>query len=177
MSLDGIGVDDFQLYLLKTMDPPAVLLAGALEKLDRTADEMHARYEAVSSSIRLRPGSVHRLKSILSDALLSEELEGVEDGTSVYSLPLWPKLTFLVSPDESGLFVKWARFAGCDDYRSESGPTVWDFLESDLINTFAQVRDIDAWGHYSTYTARDQDSDQWYFLRFAWGLLQEIARD
>jgi hypothetical protein len=174
MPLGTLKVRDYQLYLLKTMNPPGSLLEEALEALDSTRDEMLAAYEAVSPMVRLRPGSPERIKSILADSILDEKPDGADRQTSVYGLSLWPRFVFCVKPEETGLFIERAWFARFHDVRSENFPALWNFLESDLIDAFDDVHDIDGWGHYSSYTAQNKVDGQQYFLRFAWGLLQEM---
>lgn len=47
-------------------------------------------------------------------------------------------------------------------------------MKSELFGDYGDVRDIDGWGHYETYSALSMESGGRYFFRFAWGLLQEI---
>jgi hypothetical protein len=175
VSVDNLDFVDFQLYLLKTMDPGPSLLAGALESIDRTTDDMLACYDKVSPLLKLSPGSAGRLKSILSDARLDDDLNGKVHGAYAYRLPMWSEFIFLVTPDDSGMFIAHARFGRARRSATKTEPTAWNFLESELSDYFTQVRDIDIWGHYSTYSVVDEGSGRRYFLRFAWGLLQEIC--
>jgi hypothetical protein len=179
MSLDDLGVVDFQLYLLETMMLPESRLTPALEELGFSVDDMLASYEAVSRLTKLRPGQARRFKSIINEVLLGT-LNVADRETSVYKLPLWwPKFTFLVSIDDSGEFLYRAEFGKGPDYRPEGQVAPWEFLEMDLVDKFDEVRDIDLWSSYASYFARDRSLGQRYFLRFGWGLLQEmkIAED
>ncbi|MEV4283402.1 hypothetical protein [Actinoplanes xinjiangensis] len=176
MSINGIGVTDFELYLLKTMSPVESLLAGALNDLNRTSDDMIACFEAISPLVRVRPGSAESLKLILSDAFLGEGLHGAGPGTFSYRLPLWPELAFQVTPAGSGLYIGEAKFSRTEISKMKPEPTVWNFLESDVNEAFDQVREVDMWGHYASYLAQDRIAGERYFLRFAWGLLQEIGK-
>ena len=175
MSLGGIGVIDFQLYLLKTMDPAPSFLAGSLKALDRSIDDMLASFEAVSPLLKTKPGSATRLKLILDDAFLEDRRIESLSLASAYRLSLWPMLDFLVSTDESGLFIGRAGFQRRIDSETSSSLAAWNFLEGDLADAFGDVSEIDAWGHYSTYIAQDSASGRKYFLRFGWGLLQEVV--
>ena len=171
---DDLSVVDFQLYLLKTMMPPESLCTPALEKLGRSVDDMLASSEAVSRATPLTFGQAQRIKSILSEALAGT-LSGADRETFVYRLSLWwPQYTFLVSPDESGELLYKAEFGKGADYRPESQIAPWNFLEMDLADTFDEVRELDVWSAYSSYFARERSSGQRYFLRFGWGLLQEM---
>lgn len=70
MPIDELGTVDFQLYLLKTMDPPGPLLESALEQMGRTTGDMLARYEVVSRATKPRFGSARRIRSILSEVMM-----------------------------------------------------------------------------------------------------------
>ncbi|MGW7405075.1 hypothetical protein ACWGI9_15305 [Streptomyces sp. NPDC054833] len=172
MALDGVGVIDFQLYLLKVMDPPAALLESSLKKLNRTEVEMDDRQEAVSQLIRLGAGSARKLVVILEQALV--DASGASEQRYVYRLPLWPDFKFLVSLDGSGRFIESMEFESDGDCGEGAKIVPWGFLETWLGVNFDQVRMIDGWGHYRTYMAQSSDNEE-VFLRFAWGLLQEVS--
>lgn len=171
---DGPGVLDFQLYLLKTMDPPDQLLAAALERLGSTRAEMKDRYEAVSPMMALMSGSSANLRSLLAAAVVDKTLEAGGEKL-IYSFGLWPRFNFGIRFVDQGEFVSRAAFE-----RKPQGPAfarpihVWNFLTNDLSNHFGNVKEIDAWGHYETFLADDLDDGRKYFLRFGWGLLQEM---
>ncbi|MBC2907014.1 hypothetical protein [Streptomyces cupreus] len=171
MTLEGVGVIDFQLYLLKVMDPPASLLDSSLKKLNRTAAHMKDRHGVVSQLIRLGSGNARNLEIILKEAQVDSR--GERGQWNVYQLPLWPDFKFSILLDQTGRFVEKMEFEQCNDSEGVNQIAPWRFLEADLAANFDQVRTIDGWGHYHTYNAQGFDREK-YFLRFAWGLLQEI---
>ncbi|MFI5776816.1 hypothetical protein [Nocardia sp. NPDC051570] len=174
MSSNGLGVVDFQLYLLKTMQPPGALLAAALEELGCTSSDMAVGYEGVSRETKLTEGgSADRLTTILDEAFVDQP-SGMGRETFAYHLPLWPKFTFLLSFDSTRKFIYKGEFVRRPGCRAGEGVTSWDFLQIELTDSFDQICEIDTWGTYDSYTARDSNLGERCFLRFAWGLLQEI---
>lgn len=168
------GVDDFQLYLLKTMDPPDQLLAAALDRLRYSRGEMRERYEKISRMTKLISGCVGELKDVLADALVDKAPEGQGEKRR-YSLPLWPKYYFGIIFSNQDEFIKQAAFERRLPALDLVDPVgVWDFLVTDLADMFGNIEEIDVWGHYETFLADNLRDGRKYFLRFGWGLLQEI---
>jgi hypothetical protein len=184
MSPDGLGVDDFQLYVLKVMDPPARLLHAALDQLGRTPEDMIAGYEAVSGTVMgafrcarsaAPPGLRELFTSILSEAFLEEASEA-DHGVLNHHLPVWPDFVFQMSFNDAGSVLQDAHFS-----RTRSQPpeevNEWRFLESELATTFVNIREVDLWGSYASYLAVHRRLNKRFFLRFSWGLLQEITSE
>src|SRR6266568_9388878 len=169
MSSDNLNLIDFQLYLLKTMLPPERLLAAALSDLGYSVDAMHSRYEEVSRSISIARGSQENIKSMLEEVLIWHA-----EKSYVYRIPLWPKFNFILSYDATGKFIAKAEFVRDIDYPKSSEVSPWSFLEHEIDEVFSDVREVETWGHYRTYLAQEISSGKKYFLRFAWGLLQEV---
>jgi hypothetical protein len=162
------GINEFQLYLLKTMDPPSLLLSAGLRRIDCTAADMERAYELVDPLTKLAGGKQGKnFKMILRDALVSAEPDGLK---MLYRLPL----LFKVSLDDSGSFLMKAEFVRNSEAGSEIPLAPWAFLESDLHLKFNQVQLLDIWGHYATYSARAISGGGRYEFRFSWGLLQEV---
>jgi hypothetical protein len=172
MTSGALGVTEFQLYLLKTMQPIRSLLDPALAALNCDKDKMLAGAEAVSRSIMPgKGGSAHTLKTILNDTLI-EKSHGRESDTFLYLLPLWKEFAFRLELDDLP-FMRRVEFIRYTASEEEIAP--WKFLELDVEERFDEVREIDSWGTYNSYTVRDPGSGDQLFLRFSWGLLQEVT--
>ncbi|MCD0450027.1 hypothetical protein LO762_12605 [Actinocorallia sp. API 0066] len=170
----GLDKDDFQLYLLKTMDPPTPLLDSSLGVLGSDRGGMKVSYGSVSELMKPISGSPHSLKAMLRDSLVSEDGSG-GNIVSGYRLSLWPEFVFWLAIDSSGLFIEKAGFGRASGGPRTGGPIEpWGFVIGDLDNEFSGVEFIDEWGHYSTCHAWHGESGKRLFLRFAWGLLQEV---
>jgi hypothetical protein len=169
VSLNGVGLMDFQLYLLKTMNPPSALLSGALDRLERSAEGMVSSYKAVSPLLMMREGQFQSLEEILEEARQEDLSEN--DHEHIYRIPLWPEFAFKVCADESGLLIYSAEFTRVGNVFAGDGPEVWKFLKCDLPVRFPNARAIDLWSPYESYAVGDRGE---IFLRFGWGLLQEI---
>lgn len=173
MTSNNLGVTEFQLYLLKTMQPIQSLLDPALSALNCGKDQMLADAEAVSKSIMPgKGGSAHALKTILNDALI-EHSRGTGSDIFLYHLPLWKEFAFRLELDDLP-FMKRVEFVRYTDFKEEIAP--WRLLELDVKERFDEVREVDSWGTYNSYTARDPRVGDQIFLRFSWGLLQEVTR-
>ncbi|GAA2723354.1 hypothetical protein [Actinocorallia aurantiaca] len=180
MSAHGLGVVEFQLYLLHTMDPPARLLTEALDRLGLTDADMRNAAERISPVLRPRLGPAGAgtnmaadLQAILGKALVPR-LDDIDD-RRFYRLPLWEGFVFGVSFAGAGRLIESAEFVREPGTAEEPPePAVWEFLEADLLGPFCEARMVDTWGHYRTYLTRRPEDPNEYFLRFAWGMLQEV---
>ncbi|TVT55836.1 hypothetical protein FNH05_08950 [Amycolatopsis rhizosphaerae] len=174
MSIDDIDAVDFELYLLDSMKPPVDLLSQTLKRLGQTKGEMEERCGKVSQIMRQFANAADSFRSILRENLLAE-WSRIQQGIYLYHLPLWWEFAFELSLDSSGRYIENMRFQK-HPARGLAGESVapWKFLEVDLAASFDQIREGDSWGHYKSYLARDRKSDKWHFLRFGWGLLQEV---
>jgi hypothetical protein len=165
---------EFQLYLLKTMDPPSALLSGALDRLERSEADMTSSFEVVSPLIRLmNPEQFRNLDGILEG--VREESRSQDGREHIYRIPPWSEFAFKVCTDEPARFIErigFVREGGA--FREEDCPKVWKFLTCDLPGRFPNAREIDGWGHYESFIVEDSTEGRKTFLRFAWGLLQEI---
>ncbi|MEU4313831.1 hypothetical protein [Nocardia sp. NPDC024068] len=171
MTSDNLDLFDFQLYLLKTMQPPRPILDSALIRLKSTTEQMHAGADSISKSIMPgKGGSAHTLKLILHDALINET-RGPESETLLYRLPLWEEFAFRLELDDLP-FMKRVEFVDHTGADEELVP--WKFLEIHLSEKFDDVREVDSWGTYNSYTVRDHETGRHLFLRFSSGLLQEV---
>jgi hypothetical protein len=171
MTSDKLALIDFQLYLLKTMQPPRPILDSALLRLNSTTEHMLASADSISKSIMPgKGGSAHAIKPILHDALI-KATRGPESETLLYRLPLWEEFAFRLELDDLPFMkrVEFVEHTGADE---ELAP--WKFLEIHLSEKFDQVREVDSWGTYNSYTVRDHETGSHLFLRFSWGLLQEV---
>ncbi|MFI7002333.1 hypothetical protein [Nocardia sp. NPDC050175] len=174
MSSDGLGIVDFQLYLLKTMDPPEALLTAALAELGCSIDDMEVSLENIQSATQLwRGGSAGEIVTMLSDVCVSAPT-GAGHQTYAYNFPLWPEFDVVLTFDPLVRVLSNAQFVRFTGHYSESGVRAWNFTERDLVENFDQITRTEVWGSYATYNARDTDRDQWCRLRFGWGLLQDI---
>ncbi|WP_194838785.1 hypothetical protein [Nocardia sp. XZ_19_369] len=174
MSSDGFGVKDFQLYLLKTMDPPESLLTTALAEMGCSIDDMDASLENIQKATWLSlGGSAEKIVTMLSEVCVSAPARS-DHKVYAYNLPLWPEFDFVATFDLSGKVLSHSEFVRFAGRGPETGATPWDFTERDLVGNFDQITRTEDWGSYTTYHARDTASDQWYWLRFGWGLLQDI---
>ena len=181
MPAHGLGVVEFQLYLLHTMDPPARLLSEALGRLGSADAEMRSAAERISPVLRPRLGSAgaganmaEDLQAVLGEARVSRP-DDIDD-RRFYRLPLWEGLLFGVSFAGAGRLIESAEFVREPGTAEEPWePAVWEFLEADLLGPFCEARMVDTWGHYRTYLARRPEDPDEYFLRFAWGMLQEVG--
>ncbi|MGA6205484.1 hypothetical protein ACPESR_12075 [Nocardia testacea] len=171
MNSDKLAVNDFQLYLLKTMQPPRPILDSALSRLNSTTEHMLASADSISKSIMPgKGGSAHALRPILHEALINEA-RGPESEILLYRLPLWEEFAFRLELDNLP-FMKRVEFV--DLTGAEEGIAPWKFLEIHTSERFDEVREIDSWGTYNSYTVRDRQTGRRVFLRFSWGLLQEV---
>ncbi|WP_280422700.1 hypothetical protein [Nocardia carnea] len=171
MTSNKLGLVDFQLYLLKTMQPPRTVLDPALTRLNSTTEHMLASAESISKSIMPgKGGSAHALKSILHNALINET-RGPESETLLYRLPLWEEFAFRLELDNLP-FMKRVEFVDYIEFNQKAAP--WRLLEIHISERFDEVREIDSWGTYNSYTVRDPETGNHLFLRFSWGLLQEV---
>jgi len=174
---EGPGAVEFQLYLLRTMKAPEPLLTGALDRLGRTEPEMRSAADAVSRMLRprldwARPADMAGdLDTVLSSVRVRSGTSGAEP---LYRLPLWEGHLFSVSflNDRMLQHAKFVRDPGRTRHRGGLRP--WEFLEEDLPEDLGEIRSVDGWGHYATYLSRHLENGREYFLRFAWGMLQEI---
>ncbi|WP_405166534.1 hypothetical protein OG203_16435 [Nocardia sp. NBC_01499] len=165
---------DFQLYLLKTMDPPESLLTTALAELGCSIDDMDASLENIQRSTQLSlGGSAEKIRTMLSEVCVSSPARP-DHQAYAYNFPLWPEFDVVLTFDPSGKVLSNAEFVRFTGHYTESGITPWNFTERDLVGNFDQITRTETWGSYATYNARDTDRDQWYRLRFGWGLLQDI---
>lgn len=175
-----LGVVDYELYLLRTMQAPEGHLARGLRELGHTAESMNLIADKVSSAVKLlrtvRPlkGSAANLKGILRDAWVADIPEG-EGMKSIYRLPLWPEFIFTVLVDVPNEIVNWARFTRDPENPGEPVLEPWRFLEDDIPATFLSADILDPWGHYVTYSAVMEGVERPYYLQFGWGLLQEVG--
>ncbi|GAA0964257.1 hypothetical protein [Actinocorallia libanotica] len=169
---------EFQLYLLRTMKPPKHLLAHALDLLGRTEEEMRKAADAVSRALRPQLGTAEPVTTVadfLHTTLSGGRLPRPDDDRNFYRIPLWEEFIFEASFGCSGRFIEQAKFTGDPSRRLPDGePEAWNFLEDDLSQRFTEIQEIDEWGHYRTYLARAPESGDMFFLRFAWGVLQQI---
>ncbi|MEV0106458.1 hypothetical protein AB0H42_08970 [Nocardia sp. NPDC050799] len=171
MISNKLGLVDFQLYLLKTMQPPRPVLDSALARLNSTTELMLTSAESISKSIMPgKGGTAHALKPILHDALINET-RGPESETLLYRLPLWEEFAFRLELDNLP-FMKRVEFVSYTELDETAAP--WKLLEINISEKFDEVREIDSWGTYNSYTVRDPETGNHLFLRFSWGLLQEV---
>lgn len=115
-------------------------------------------------------GSAHALKPILHDALI-KQIHGTESETFLYRLPLWGEFDFRIELDNLP-YMKRVEFVGAAAMNEKVAP--WKFLEMHLAGRFGEIQEVDSWGTYNSYTARDVETGNHLFLRFSWGLLQEV---
>lgn len=173
VSYGDLGVLEFQLYVLESMRPPESFLAPALAALGRTGPEMLDASEAVGAAIRPMTGSPRRITEILSGARWDmPSLEGPH--ISVYALPLWPDFYFHVELMAEADWIWCAEFRRHGARKPADRVAPWEFVRSDLADAFDAVEEVDLWSPYGSYSAHDRESGRRYFLRFGWGLLQEM---
>ncbi|WP_306365565.1 hypothetical protein [Nocardia sp. CC227C] len=175
MSDTPLNATDIQLYLLKTMKPPEALLAAALDRIDCSLLDMQQRSLAVAQALKPGSGSVQEVRHAL-DSVLSPEPNDVQFAYSTYRLPLWPEFDFILTFNEPMPLIKRAEFLRRSGNETGRYLTPWKFVEGDMHAVLKNVRDIDAWGHYRSYIAYDARDGGRYFLRFGWGLLQEVSK-
>ncbi|MGF1430634.1 hypothetical protein [Kitasatospora sp. LaBMicrA B282] len=177
--MDELGVTDFQLHVLALMRAPDELAEPTLAILGADSVTMAERSDLIGRHFTIRPGVTEVLRAILSAA---EILEGAaaeaRAGDPVrYAFPAWPELEFEVSYAPSGMALHSAHFVR----PRRPGPpqpvdvAPWSFLREDLPGAFEHIAEVDLWDTYASYTATDRSSHQRCFLRFAWGLLQEVS--
>ncbi|MFE7530570.1 hypothetical protein ACFU7Y_33370 [Kitasatospora sp. NPDC057542] len=177
MPSNGLGVPEFQRYLLKVMEPPAALLEDAVGRIEPGGDMTRDVTDQISEMLRLGLGRAAEVREILADVRLSRASLAATGDSIVerYCLPIWPDLEFEIEFDSSGRHLARAEFFRAPDSPLPSGlPRPWNFVKSELFGGYDDVREIDGWGHYETYSALIRGSGKRYFFRFAWGLLQEI---
>ncbi|KDN82421.1 hypothetical protein [Kitasatospora cheerisanensis] len=178
MSAEVPGIIDFQLYLLNTMDAPRELLHGALTVLRVDAATVDGRAEHASQLLRPRPGLAQELRAVLATAGTPGSAASGADGSAgpaYYSFAAWPELRFQVEFDPSGFALARAGFVRARAGSAPAEVAPWKFLTADLETGFDEVEEVDVWGHYETYTATDAATGERCFLRFGWGLLQEVG--
>lgn len=178
MSPDAPGIVEFQLYLLRTMKPPEHLLAHALDRLGRTEEEMQNAADVISRALRPQLGPAEPVTTIadfLHTTLSGARLPRPGGDREFYRIPLWKEFIFEASFEYSGRIIKQAKFTRNPLHKPPGGEAeAWDFPEEDLPRRFTEIQEIDEWGHYRTYLARTPESGDVFFLRFAWGVLQQI---
>ncbi|MEU3563007.1 hypothetical protein [Kitasatospora sp. NPDC006786] len=177
MPSNGLGVPEFQRYLLKVMEPPTALLEAAVRGIESDGRVTQDAIEQISEILRLGLGRAAEARELLADVRLPRS-NCAASGESIverYSLPLWPDFEFEMEFDPSGRHLVRAEFFRSSESSLPIGiPSPWKFVKSELFGDYGDVRDIDGWGHYETYSALSMESGGRYFFRFAWGLLQEI---
>lgn len=178
MSPTGIGVFDFQLYLLKVMDPPSSLLEGALDLLGADEETMRDRAGRISKILQPRFGMSLDVREILDEARVEIEDSGSTKGSHIYCyrLSVWPDFEFRIQFDPSSQFILQAAFyrIAMLELHAPRELEPWKFLRSDVRGTFSNVQEVDKWGHYETCVTFDTERRRRLFLRFAWSMLQEV---
>lgn len=177
------GVVEFQLYLLKVMQPPEEKLAAVLEGLQRTGEDLDRASEKVSMVLhpRLRePRPVPAMSGDVAEMLRGAAVPGPREYAGEgqwYRFSVWPEFAFHMTFEDSVGFLGVADFVRWPSGGEENAePEVWRFLESDLTARFAEIKEVDVWGHYQSYVGRSLTDGHEYFLRFGCALLQEITR-
>ncbi|MFE4977974.1 hypothetical protein ACFRAR_38525 [Kitasatospora sp. NPDC056651] len=177
MPSNSLGVPEFQRYLLKVMEPPTALLEAAVGRIESNGGMTRDVTEQISEMLRLGLGRAAEVRELVAGVRLPCSGRAVI-GDSVaerYSLPLWPDFEFEMNFDSSGRHLVRAEFFRSSGPPLPLGiPSPWNFVKSELFEDYDDVRDIDGWGHYETYSALSTESGGRYFFRFSWGLLQEI---
>ncbi|MDX6741326.1 hypothetical protein [Actinocorallia sp. A-T 12471] len=179
---EELGVVEFQLYLLKTMMPPAAALVALLERFQKSEIDLNRASERVSKLLRPRfrepgpaPAMSEDVARMLEGAAVLSPAEYSGDG-QWYRFPVWPEFVFHMTFEDSLGFLNVAEFRWWPSARDGNrNPEVWHFLESDLKTHFDEIKEIDVWGHYRSYTGRSLTDGHEYFLRFGYALLQEIT--
>jgi hypothetical protein len=170
-----LDLTDFQLFLLKSMEPPEQLLASSLRELGRGLGDMMESHDLISLLMRHGPDYAENVRRILGDDAAGVTGEaGNSDIEYRRVLPLWPSYTFHASFDPSGQWLLRAGFIHTPGSREEYDPVPWRLLEDDLPQVFGHVHELDAWGSYASYSAVDIRQGGRRFLRFSWRMLQEI---
>ena len=168
-----LGVADFQLYLLKAMNPPESLLAPALIELESSKEDMSARFDSVHQA--LWPPDGGSAKNILSILDQVSRPGSLPDGGAVFSLPIWKGFLYTVSFDPTGHFFYTSHFTRRGRRNTALTLRPWEILESELPEMFDQIEEFETWGpSYRVLTARCLENGEVFRLRFGFGLLQAI---
>lgn len=167
---------DFELYILRSMKPLEENLKSALQTLGVDKHEMEVRAEGIRQILRFWGASPAELKEILSPIFYAD-IDLVGSDLKLYRMSAWPDLKFKIEYHEKGPvhwegnFCGW--IYGCTG--KPKTPEPWGFLEDEMMGMFKGIEEVDIWGHYRSYTAYRENDEIHYFLRFGYGLLQEIG--
>ncbi|MEV6398102.1 hypothetical protein AB0M39_25575 [Streptomyces sp. NPDC051907] len=177
MPLGDLGAAAYQLHLLSTMNPLPHLLERSLNAVGVSRPEMARQADRVGeATLILTADLVSNTREILSDALCGESVELGQTSTDRYRFPLWPEFEFEIEFQivngyhfTHGEFV---RTLGTGP--SDREPVPWGWLKGETLRRYEDVREIDLWSPYETYDALNPQDGKRCFLRFGWGVLQEI---
>ncbi|MFF4645964.1 hypothetical protein [Streptomyces sp. NPDC001389] len=172
MTPNDLNSTEYQLYLLKTMDPQPETLERALTDTGFSIDEMEQNAERVKSTILMPSGSAGRTRGILSDVRTHQERDGLVER---YKFPLWPDYEFEVEYHSAWDFFMRLWFLRAPGSDSPTGqPTPWTWLKDEVLAQYEDVKELMLWLPYETYDALNPQDGKRYFLRFGWHVLQEI---
>lgn len=165
----------YQLYLLETMMPGETLLRQGLATMRCTEKEMNLRSGEIDRVLQ-GPFSERGSKTL---AILQDAWTGqyrTPEGTACcYRLPLWPDYVYTVlTNDEYGFLVS-AEFTRAASSPNSPMLEPWRFTRAELPKYFDRVKAVDLWGHYASYGASGPDYPKPLYLRFGYGLLQEVS--
>jgi hypothetical protein len=179
MSMNDLGVTDFQLHVLCVMRAPEELTERTLGILGADSVTMAERSDLVAKCFIIRPGAAAQVRGILAGATIVENGpdEAGQSDVVRYLFPAWPEWEFKVTYDPSGMAVYSSEFVRPQGAELSTPVELvpWRFLKGDMPGPFEDIDEVDLWDVYESYTATDRSSRRRWFLRFAWGLLQEIS--
>ncbi|MEV0292311.1 hypothetical protein [Nocardia sp. NPDC050710] len=170
---DDLGLADFQLYLLKAMDPPESLRTAALADLGSSKQDMFAKFDNVHQALWVLDGGV---ASNILPMLDQVRVPGSHpEGSVAFSLPIWKEFLYIVSFDSTGRVFSTTEFSRRDGRETDLVVRPWEILESELPEMFDRIEEFETWGpSYRVLTARHLESGEVFRLRFGFGLLQAV---
>ncbi|MEU8435455.1 hypothetical protein AB0F18_21565 [Streptomyces sp. NPDC029216] len=172
MTQSDLDSTEYQLYLLKTMDPQPEILDRALTEIGFSKDQMEQEWERVKSVILMPSGSAGRTRDILRDVRTHQEQDGLVER---YKFPLWPDYELEIEYHSAGDFFMRLWFVRAPGSRPPVGqPTPWTWLKDEVLAQYQDVKELTLWLPYETYDVLNPQDGKRYFLRFGWHVLQEI---
>ncbi|WP_157225167.1 hypothetical protein [Nocardia thailandica] len=165
------GIIDFQLYLLKAMDPPQAVAAAALAELDRSPEQMIASFEKVHRSTWiLEGGSAENILPLVEGVGVPVPPCFSAVYEMAFALPLWPELLLAVAFNSDSRVFDAVEFVRAPDSTQVPEVRPWRLLEKEAYEVFDRVEEVESWGDYRILAARNGEHGEVHRLRFGRGL-------